>query len=189
MNDVNKDNDVIADEHIINIAVRELDSNLYFTGSQINYYFVCKRKLWFFSHNIELESESDIVLLGKLLHEQSYKSKKMKEVAMERIKIDFIEKVGEIHEVKRSKKMEDAHIYQLIYYLYFIKHYTGKVMKGVIDYPLLRKRVNIELDEEKEKEIQNILQDISRIVNMDKPPEEEWKKYCKACAYRELCWC
>ncbi|MEO9365705.1 MAG: CRISPR-associated protein Cas4 [Nitrososphaera sp.] len=180
---------ITGDEHIINLFIKELDSNLYFTGTQINYYLVCKRKLWFFSHNMELESESDIVLLGKLLHEQSYKSKRMREIAMERIKIDFIDKTEEIHEVKRSKKMEDAHVYQLLYYLYFIKHYTGRAMKGVIDYPLLRKRVNIELDEEKEKEIQNILQDISRIVSMDKPPEEEWKKYCKACAYRELCWC
>lgn len=185
----NNDDNVINDENIITLSIKELDSTLYFTGTQINYYFICKRKLWFFSHNIELESESDIVLLGKLLHEESYKNKKVKEIAMERIKIDFLEKVGEIHEVKRSKKMESAHVYQLIYYLYFIKHYTGKVMKGVIDYPLLRKRVAIELDEDKEKELHNILQDIAKIVNMDKPPEEERKKYCRACAYRELCWC
>lgn len=189
MNDVNNDNNIIDDEHIISIAIRELDSTLYFTGTQINYYFVCKRKLWFFSHNIELESESDIVLLGKLLHEESYKSKRMKEIAMERIKIDFIEKAGEIHEVKRSNKMEDAHAYQLLYYLYFIKHYTGKVMKGIIDYPLLRKRINVELDENKEKELHNILQDIATIVGMKISPKEERNKYCRTCAYKELCWC
>ncbi|MEM4275800.1 MAG: CRISPR-associated protein Cas4 [Candidatus Nitrosocaldaceae archaeon] len=179
----------MENKETINSILNIVKYDLYFTGTQINYYFVCKRKLWFFSHNMELESESDVVLLGKLLHEQSYKSKRMKEVTIERIKIDFIDRAEEIHEVKRSRKMEDAHLYQLLYYLYFIKHYTGKVMRGVIDYPLLRKRANIELDEGKEKEIQNILQDISRIVNTDKPPEEEWKKYCKACAYRELCWC
>ncbi len=32
-----------------------LDPALHFTGTQINYYFVCKRKLWLFSHNMELK--------------------------------------------------------------------------------------------------------------------------------------
>ena len=90
-------------------ALGVLDSTLHFTGTQINYYFVCKRKLWFFSHNMELESDSDLVLLGKLLHEHSYK-RKLKEVEVGRIKIDFIEKTNEIHEVKRSRKIEDAHV-------------------------------------------------------------------------------
>ncbi|MEM4284287.1 MAG: Dna2/Cas4 domain-containing protein, partial [Candidatus Caldarchaeum sp.] len=62
-------NNQVTNEHIASISLKELDSDLYFTGTQINYYFVCKRKLWFFSHNMELESESDVVLLGKLLHE------------------------------------------------------------------------------------------------------------------------
>ena len=26
-------------------------------GTQINYYFICKTKLWLFSHNIQLEDE------------------------------------------------------------------------------------------------------------------------------------
>ncbi|MEM3713656.1 MAG: CRISPR-associated protein Cas4 [Nitrososphaeria archaeon] len=166
----------------------QLDPFLLFTGTQINYYFICKRKLWLFSHSIELESESDLVLLGRLLHEESYKNKKLKEVSLERIKIDFIDKEAEIHEVKRSRKMESAHLYQLLYYLYFIKQYAGKVMKGVLDYPLLKRRVKVELDAEKEKELQDILQDIKRIVG-GAPPKEEWKKYCRSCAYRELCWC
>jgi len=58
-----------------------LDPTLHFTGTQINYYFVCKRKLWFFSHNMELESDSDLVHLGKLLHEHSCK-RKLKEVGV-----------------------------------------------------------------------------------------------------------
>ena len=44
------------------------DEPVKFTGTQINYYFVCKRKLWLFSHNMELESESDLVHLWRLLH-------------------------------------------------------------------------------------------------------------------------
>ena len=36
-----------------------------FTGTQVNYYAVCKRKLWLFSHDIEMEREN--VQIGKNL--------------------------------------------------------------------------------------------------------------------------
>ena len=164
-----------------------LDFSTIYTGTQVNYYFVCRRKLWLFSHGIEEEAESDLVLLGKLLHARSYK-RKLKEVGVERIKIDFIEKAQEIHEIKRSRKIEDAHVYQLLYYLYFMKGYAGRQFKGVLNYPLLKKKVNLELTEEKEKEMNAILEDMSKMIATEKPPEAEWKRYCKSCAYRELCW-
>jgi CRISPR-associated exonuclease Cas4 len=169
------------------IPLVDLEPLLNYTGTQINYYFVCKRKLWLFSHNIDLEQDSDLVLLGKILHEQSY-NREVKEIDIERIKIDFINKKGEIHEVKRSMTMEKAHLYQLLYYLYFIKVYTKRELIGVLNYPLLKKRVDVTLDKNKEEELKIIMKDIDRIIKEDKPPEEEWKSYCKTCAYNELCW-
>lgn len=158
-----------------------------FTGTQINYYFVCKRKLWFFSHGMEAEHDSDLVLLGKLLHQRSYQ-RKLKEVEVGRIKIDFIESNKEVHEIKRSRKIENAHIFQLLYYLYFLKKNSGIQTKGVLNYPLLRRNVDVELTPEKEKELENILADIGRTIAQEKPPEAKWLNYCKSCAYRELCW-
>ena len=38
---------------------------LAYTGTQVNYYFVCKRKLWLFSRNFEMEQFSDLVLLDR----------------------------------------------------------------------------------------------------------------------------
>jgi CRISPR-associated exonuclease Cas4 len=163
------------------------DADLTNTGSQINYYFVCKRKLWLFSHNIELESDSDLVLQGKLLHEHSYK-RKLKEIAIDKIKIDFIEKTNEIHEIKRSRRVENAHIYQLLYYLYYIKKQAGLDTKGVLNYPLLKKTVNIELTLQKEKELEQIIHEINQIKKLEKPPEAKWISYCKSCAYSEMCW-
>jgi CRISPR/Cas system-associated exonuclease Cas4 (RecB family) len=40
--------------------------NLNFTGTQINYYFVCHRKLWLFSKDIRFEDENEYVQLGKI---------------------------------------------------------------------------------------------------------------------------
>lgn len=165
------------------------DYRLKYTGSQINYYFVCQRKLWLSSHNIELESESDQVLMGKLLHENSYKREQLKEIELERIKIDIINrKANEIHEIKKSKKMEKAHEYQLLYYLYFLKKKVKINVIGIIDYPLLKKRVKIDLTYEKEKLLESILDEIGKIIKNEIPPEPEWKSYCRHCAYKELCW-
>ncbi len=163
------------------------DADLTHTGSEINYYFVCKRKLWLFSHNIELESDSDLVLQGKLLHEHSYK-RKLKEIAIDKIKIDFIEKTNEVHEIKRSRKVEDAHLYQLLYYLYYLKKHSGLDTKGVLNYPLLKKTVKVELTPQKERKLQQIIHEINQITKLTKPPEAKWIPYCKSCAYSEMCW-
>jgi CRISPR-associated exonuclease Cas4 len=38
---------------------------LAYTGTQVNYHLVCKRKLWLFSRSFEMEHSSDLVLLGR----------------------------------------------------------------------------------------------------------------------------
>ena len=60
------------------------------TGVMIYYYFVCKRKLWYFCHEIRMEAENEDVLLGKLLDESSY-GKNEKHINIDNvINIDFI---------------------------------------------------------------------------------------------------
>jgi CRISPR-associated exonuclease Cas4 len=55
------------------VKTTKITSSPSYTGVQINYYFVCKRKHWFFSHDLNMEHSSDLVLLGKLVHESRYK--------------------------------------------------------------------------------------------------------------------
>lgn len=157
------------------------------TGTQVNYYFVCRKKLWLFSRNISMEQSSDHVTLGKLLHETGY-ARKFKEIEIGSIKIDFLEKGCEIHEIKRSRKIEKAHEYQLLYYLYYLKK-LGVEGKGVLNYPLLRKNVEVKLDGEKEAELKGVLEEIREIVASPRPPQVQKKGYCKKCSYYELCWC
>lgn len=42
------------------------------SGTMFYYYFVCKRKLWFFANEIQLENENEDVIIGKLIDENSY---------------------------------------------------------------------------------------------------------------------
>lgn len=169
------------------MSTKTLSEELRFTGTQVNYYFVCRRKLWFFSHDLSMEEKSDAVLLGKLLHETRYK-RKFKEVNLGRIKIDFLEHGTEVHEIKRSRRIEKAHAHQLRYYLYYLKK-LGVDASGVLNYPLLGRKVDVSLTQEDETEMQQTLQNMEKILALEMPPPAVRLGICKKCSYYELCWC
>lgn len=155
-------------------------------GIMVNYYYICKRKLWLFSKGITMENNSDKVLLGKLLHESSYKKERTKEMLLDNlIKIDILDD-EKIREVKSSSKMKDADIMQVVYYLYYLKQ-NGIEKTGEINYPKEKKKEKIILTEELEKRLEETLKDIKSIVLQDKPPKVEKTKICTNCAYYELC--
>jgi len=168
-------------------SLRSLEEALNFTGTQVNYFFICKRKLWLFTWGLEMEETSDLVILGKLLHERGY-ARRRKEVQVGRVKIDFVASGCEIHEVKRSRKAEDAHLYQLLYYLYFLNRYANIEGHGILHYPLLRRTVNVELSEDRIRELELLLEDIDKVLSSSKPPEPVKVPYCRRCSYGELCW-
>ncbi len=164
-----------------------MTQNPIITATQINYYFVCHRELWLFSHQINMEQNSELVSLGKLLHENSYKREK-KEIQIGPIKIDFIGKDGIIHEIKKTPSVEKAHSWQVKYYIWFLKNLGVENIKGEIDYPKLKKRTEIELVEEDEQKIEQILQNIEEIISKEEIPSVINKGICKKCSYYELCY-
>ena len=63
-------------------------------GVKINYYYLCKRKLWLFSKGITMEHLSDRVLSGKVLHENAYSRQKSKEIVIDDIiKLDIMTEI------------------------------------------------------------------------------------------------
>lgn len=158
------------------------------SGTMFYYYFVCKRKLWFFSNGIQLEEDNEDVILGKLIDENSY-SKELKHILIDNtVNIDFIKDWKILHEVKKQKSIEEAGIWQLKYYLYFLKIRGINIEKGILDYPKLKKREEVFLSENDEKKIKEILSEIEKITVMERPPELEKLKICKKCAYFEYCY-
>ncbi|EAF4383337.1 Dna2/Cas4 domain-containing protein, partial [Listeria monocytogenes] len=129
-------------------------------GTHVYYYFVCKRKLWCFSKEIRMEHLDENVQLGKLLDESSYNRDKGQVMIDETVNIDFIKDWKVLHEVKKSKAIEEAGIWQLKYYMYFLKQKGIIIEKGVVDYPKLRQRETIFLTTEDERKIEKILVDI-----------------------------
>ncbi len=157
------------------------------TGIMIYYYFVCKRKLWYFVNEINMEAEDENIMLGKLLDENSYK-RDDKHINIDNvINIDFIKEHRELHEIKKSKALEEAGVWQVKYYLYYLKQRGVDGLKAKIDYPLIKKSLVVELSEEDEKQLGTVIKEINELKKEICPPEFEKKKICNKCAYHDLC--
>ncbi len=153
----------------------------------VQYFKSCKRELWFFAHRINMNYNNEDISVGKLIHEKSYK-RENKEVNFDNMAFDFVKKKDgiSIFEIKKSSKLTEPAKYQLIYYLYNMKK-SGIDAKGYLVYPEERKREKIELNEELEKEMDNIIGEIKKIISLKKPPNVIKKPYCKRCSFYELC--
>ncbi len=161
-------------------------SELKTNGIKINYLYVCERKLWLFDRGIQRESDSDKVLIGKLTSKYSYPREKKKELLIDNlISIDIVGS-DYIVEVKHSNKLSQADKIQILYYLYFLKKF-GVEKKGIINYPKLRKKEVVELNEEEEREVEKALLKVKEILSLEEPPEVKRKKYCPKCAYYLFC--
>ena len=157
-------------------------------GMMIYYLIVCKRKLWYFLRQIQMEQNNEDVLIGKYLDESSY-IREEKHLNIDGvINIDFIRSDNILHEVKKSKKIEEASIWQLKYYLYYLKQRGVEGLSGKIDYPLLKQSVDVDLSEEDEIKIESLCEKIQNMDKMEVPPTEQKKSICKSCAYFDLCY-
>ena len=161
-------------------------------GVYIDYYFHCKRQLWLYAKNIRMEHTSEDVEIGKFISENTY-DRKIHEIYLSDCDnnegvIDFMDKKRKIiHEVKKSKSIEEATVWQVKYYLYYLKKFGMENIIGVIDYPLLRRNLVVELDKNDEEKIEEVIKDIESIVAMPSPPTANKMKICSKCAYYELC--
>lgn len=103
------------------------------------------------------------------------------------MKLDFVEKGDQlyVHEVKKSNKMEESHLFQMYFYLDYLQEH-GVDVKGELHYPELNKKKKVELDTEKKERLKGVKEEIKKIVSGDMP-EPERKKICGKCAYEEFC--
>ncbi len=166
-----------------------LDSKIKYTGTLIGYFFTCKREMWFFHNRITFEHNSENVKIGKLISEK-YFQKEHKEVNVDdTIVIDWIDyKRKIIHEVKKSDKSKQSHIWQTKYYIYYLKQKGLMGFRGIINYPKLHKREIVELSIEDEKTIEEAKKEIFKIITNPLPPEAKKIPICKGCSYYSICW-
>ncbi len=161
------------------------------TATHINYYHLCRRKLWLFSNQIQMEHTSSIVAEGNLIGATTYDRRHplYEQVELDGIKIDYYDrKTQTIHETKKSDKVEHAHIAQVKYYLYRMEQQGIPVKRGVIEYPTLRKTEEVMLTDLDRSEIPKWEKDIDAIISSPVCPALVKKGICKSCSYYEFCY-
>ena len=164
---------------------------MYITATHINYYIVCKRKLWLFSSGINMEHTSDIVAEGKLIHETTYpqRPERYSELEIEGSVIDFYDANNKIiHEIKKSDKVEKAHEWQVKYYIWLLKKNGVDDVTGIIEYPKLRETTKVELTDEDVVCLEKMVADIEHIVASEACPSSIEAMICKNCSYYEFCY-
>lgn len=157
----------------------------------INLYHVCKRELWLHANGIRMEHTSEVVSEGKLIGETSYaaRSEKYTEVEIDGIKIDFYDARNKVvHEVKKSNKVEKAHIAQVKYYIYKLLRNGVAGVSGVIEYPKMRQTERVGLSPADILEIEDWERHIDQIVKSENCPPLLNKPICKTCSYYEFCY-
>jgi CRISPR-associated exonuclease Cas4 len=165
---------------------------MHITGTMVAYFHICHRKLWLFSKGLNLENISGNVdvIKGKILHESRFNRDAHKEVSFDTVKIDFL-RFGDqvyVHEIKKSKKFEDAHIWQLKYYIFLLQQKGVNCSSGVIHYPVSMRKVEVEFSIKDLIQIEDALVGIKEIIENPIIPQRVQKKLCSRCAYFDFCY-
>lgn len=157
-------------------------------GTLVNYYFHCKRQCYFHGNRMNLEDNSEVVKIGKAIHEERLQGSNS-EIAIENIRLDKLTR-DYLTEVKKSDADVEAAAWQLLYYLKVLKS-KGILRKGKLEFYEKNKGKKIEileLTEEKENDLLRIENDIRQLIDSDMIPEQLNKPSCKKCAYYEYCY-
>ncbi len=183
-------------------------NNLRVGGMLVGYYRLCPRKAWLSMRGIWMEQESDTVALGRLLDDHSYdRSEKHLTIEAEVPGVDspdgtpLVGKIdranlreGVLHETKKSRSCEDAHLWQVRFYLWLlylngVTRTDGSPFRGQLDYPLLRRTETVTLEPAHQIELAQTVTAIRALAGQETPPARLAKyQFCSKCAYEELCY-
>lgn len=157
------------------------------TGVMMQYYYACKRELWFLSRDVEIDRESPSIVRGTNVDETSYREKRHNVSIDGTISIDVLDS-GQIVEVKPSSALVEPARMQLSYYLWYLDRVTGVEKTGVLAHPTERERETIVLTDERAAKVEGAIRGIYEVVQRKTPPPAEEKPYCESCAYHDFCW-
>ncbi|QCR22116.1 CRISPR-associated protein Cas4 [Pontibacter sp. SGAir0037] len=173
------------------------------TATVFSYFLICPRKAWLHHQGIRMEQESEDVALGRLLDETSY-SRSEKHLDLYATTSDGIPltgrvdraalKDGVLHETKKGRSCQEAHLSQVRFYLWLLKlngvtANGGAAYRGQIDYPALRRSEPVTLEPQHEEVLALQLRQLIRLLEEPHPPARISKRdFCRKCAFEELCY-
>jgi CRISPR-associated exonuclease Cas4 len=161
------------------------------TATLINLYHICHRELWFHANGVRMEHTSDTVYEGKMIGETTYpqRPEKYTEIEIGGSKIDFYDAKNKVvHEIKKSNKAEDAHEWQVKYYIWLLAQNGIEGVSGVLEYPKLRETKEVLLTKADEAYLNAACMQIKAIIEGESCPPVINAKICKSCSYHDFCY-
>ena len=139
---------------------------------------------------MRMEDNSVAVQEGNHIGKTSYnrRAQKWKELNLQSVKIDHYDPTQKlIREVKKSPKLEHAHMAQVKYYIYALEQRGITGASGIIEYPKHRKTTMVELSDIDRIKIENWMEKIRSITSLQDCPSAVKKGYCRNCAFFDFC--
>ena len=168
----------------------------------VGYYRICPRKALLSIRGLWMEQESDAVALGRLVDAHTY-DRADKHLELEAEAPDGTPLIGKIdranlrsgvlYETKKGRSCEDAHRWQVRFYLWLLHRNgvtrDGSPFTGQLDYPLLRRSEPVTLEPEHIAELAATVAAIRTVATQETPPPRLTKRtFCAKCAFEELCY-
>lgn len=83
--------------------------------------------------------------------------------------------------------MENAHEWQVKYYIYVFERNGIDGCSGLLEYPTIRKTMRVDLTDDDREEIKRMEQEIVQIIESEDCPPLNKKRICKSCSYYDFC--
>lgn len=158
-------------------------------GTLINYYFHCKRQCYLHGNRLNLEDNSELVQIGRAIHEEKADEKENTEIAIDNIRLDRLTAEYPT-EIKKSDADEQACTWQVYFYLKVLKD-KGMIRKGRLEFQEKnksdKKTVILQLGETEEAKLKEYEKEILELLQQEEVPPAVFKTSCKKCAYYEYC--
>lgn len=158
------------------------------SGTEVNYYLICKRRCWLCRHNVMITMGNPHIIRGRILDERSRRGHE--EIRVGRNKIDVTTNKKErleVHEYKKGKKTRESAKYQLLHYLRCLKEY-GIEGDGFLHNLKSKTKKQISLKPQNERRLKKIYESIIAI-DKEQIPELVENDICHTgCSFEEYCW-
>lgn len=161
-------------------------------GTLIWYYTICPRQAWLMGHAILPDEDDPNLVYGRFLHSRAYQRDKRQseEITVERSKLDILAQDDEttlVVEIKKSDRYVTSARMQLAHYLLLLEE-KGVKAEGELRFPEQRRRIRVILDDQLRDTVRRIRAEVIRLILNPRPPLPKRIRWCRSCAYAELCW-
>ncbi len=166
------------------------DEQTLITGSSILSYQTCHRQAWLTIRRFTPEQENPWILIGRYIHQTSYRDRGEKEIQLPGAKIDLIWKDGIVRivgEIKKSSRSLQGAQLQLLFYLKLL-HERGIACTGQILIPQEKRIVSIEWTVANQEMLGVTLDALRKLAERENPPEPKWIGSCSKCGFSNFCW-